>query len=187
MAAVVSAISLVALVVYTISAWKLLRFAKDQADAAREQAVAATMAIQASLSETRQIKNVGKSVVAAAIQRVYREIDYWKSINIANLQALYALPQVRLRVENETEVIQFARRISADAAGELSSAFDNLIFAEREIEILRAVKASDLNFLNRHVKSANEYLDLSKVDLDAAKEHLRAAVGATEPSADNAR
>jgi len=91
-----------------------------------------------------------------------------------------------LRVENETEVIQFARRISADAAGELSSAFDNLIFAEREIEILRAVKAPDLSFLSKHAQSANEYLDHSKMDLDAAREHLRAAVGSTEPSSGNA-
>ena len=143
------------------------------------------MAIKGSLRETQLTKAVGKSVVAAAIQRVYREIDYWKSINISNLQALYAIPQVRLRAENEAEVIQFARRISAEAASELSSAFDNLIFAEREIEILRAVKASDLGFLSKHAQSANDFLDHSKLDLDAAMTHLRDATRSAEQSADD--
>jgi hypothetical protein len=65
------------------------------------------------------------------MQRAVKEIEYWQNANI--MDVIDFIPPVQLLPINQTEILEQARRISAEGAAHLSGVFDNLMYAEREL------------------------------------------------------
>jgi hypothetical protein len=141
--------------------------AQEQSHASSAQAAAAQKSIHFAWQQSQQELGVARSVIAAAMQRAMKEIEYWQ--NLDSLEVLTCLPPIQLVPVNQTEILEYARKVSAAGAAHLSGVFDNLLYAEREITILQRSKIRDAKFLNRHSETENEFLKFAFLDLQAAQ------------------
>src|SRR5580765_725752 len=122
--------------------------------------------IEFARQQAQEARSIARSVVAAAMQRAMKEIEYWLNVNI--MDVIDFIPPVQLVPSTQTEILEHARKISVEGAAHLSGVFDNLLYAERELTILQRRKIKDPQVLRRHGDSANEFLKFAFVDLQAA-------------------
>lgn len=141
--------------------------AQEQSHASSAQASAARQMMGFALRQAQEVKSIARTVVVAAMQRSMKEIEYWR--NVDSMEVIACLPPIRLLPENQMEILERARTLSAGGSTHLSGAFDNLRCAEREIAILQGSRIKDAKFLRKHSEAANEFLKLAFVDLQAAQ------------------
>ncbi len=143
--------------------------AQEQSRASSAQASAAQQSIKFAWQQSLEASAIARSVVAAAMQRAMKEIEYWKNIDNDYLAVTSCLPPIQLVPPNQMEILEHGRKICAEGAAHLSGVFDNLLYAEREITILQRSGRRDANFLSKHSQTANEFLNLAFLDLQAAQ------------------
>ena len=160
----------------------ILEESRKSRQAAERQASAAEVSIRVLRQRLEEELGLSKTIVAAAIQAATRNIEYWKQANVYNLACTNALPRtINLLPVKYQSAIQHARRISVEASVELLGVFDNLRFAQTEIEILRDGKQTSPAFYQKHAKAAIEFLDLAQVDLETAQKYLGEAIQSQQP------
>ena len=170
-AAVVNAAAVLILVAvtawYAWSTHRILRATKRQADVAE----ASLNVAQHQLQEQAQI---GKMIIANAIQTATADIEYWKEIGVLNLAATRALPaNIDLVPANAGSALEHASRISKEAAAELQAAFNCLRRARGELEMLRDGQQTSGDFYEKHTRSVIKWLEDAKVKIESASGKLR--------------
>jgi hypothetical protein len=150
---------------------------------AEDQARIAEKRFERQRAEAKQQNHMGRSVVAAALQSALRNVEYWNVTGFHNLAARHALPSaIALVPDNSGPAIEYASRLSTDAAAELASAFDNLRLAQTELQILRA-GPEQLDDYERRFHLIHALLKSAETDLKAAQEYLQNAVVENEERA----
>ena len=147
--------------------------AQEQSHASSAQASAARQSIEFAWQQSQEAKAIARSVVAAAMQTTMKEVEHWQ--NVDDMAILTCLPPIQLVPANRTEILEHARKISAQGAACLSSVFDNLIYAERELTILQRSVTRQGEFLRKHTEAANEFLKFAFVDLQSAQLEFQSA------------
>ena len=147
--------------------------AQEQSHASSAQASAARQSIEFAWQQSQESKAIARSVVAAATQTAMKEVEYWQ--NVDDMAIIACLPPIQLVPANRTEILEHARRICAEGAARLSSVFDNLMYAERELTIPQRSVSRQGEFLKKHTVAANEFLKFAFMDLQAAQREFHSA------------
>lgn len=167
---------------YAWSTQKILDESRKSREATERQATAAEESIRALRQRLEEEAGLSRTIVAATIQTVTRNIDHWKSLNIPNLAVIYGLPgTIDLLPPDYDSAVQHARRISVEASVELAGTFDDLRLAKTEIEILRDAKQTSPAFYQQHSNTAINALNQATLDLGKAQEYLQEAIKKKQP------
>jgi hypothetical protein len=114
--------------------------AQLQARAARDQASIAQRSLETLQQQFEEQAGLANSVVQTTMDSAMSAIEYWKAQDLPKLANMGCLPPTdALAPPNAAAAVHHARRIHADSARRLSSAFDDLQAATSEIEIMRAL------------------------------------------------
>jgi hypothetical protein len=143
--------------------------------AAEKQASAAQRSVDLLTSQIQEQLGLGRSVVKSAIESALSAIAYWKQRPLTSVAMAPGLPPSdNLVPANALAAVEQARRISSEAAEQLSSAFDDLRNAVNEIERLRhnTPEARGLGFLETTASHAPQYLDDALRKLQVVKGSL---------------
>ncbi len=124
-----------------------------------------------------QVENqraVGRMIVANVIQSASLKTKYWKNAKIANLAVTYRLPQTFGLVPDQAgSALEHASQISKEGAARLRNAFDFLMFAQIELEILRDAKQTCGDFYDKYVKSVMDWLDRAEEEIELATNEFK--------------
>lgn len=171
------AVATVALVIvtgyYAFSTYKILGESQKTREATERLATSSEQANILLRQQIEEAAGVGSKVVRSAIRTALQYIDYWKRANIPDLASRNALPSKIDLVPSDAEVaLHHAGRISPDGNVELLKAFNNLRFAQNEIEVLMADKMRDPGFIEEHSQRAIGFIDLAAAHLRSAEKYL---------------
>lgn len=156
-------INAVAVTILAVITWRYAKAAKRQADAADET----PGSLRQQLAEQKEI---GRMIVANAIQSASGKINFWRNANIEKLANYNQLPQtINLVPDQAGSALEYAARTSKEAAAELRSAFDLLIIAQTELEILRG----GTDERNHYAASVQRRLHEAQATIDSAETRLR--------------
>ena len=118
--------------------------AKQSATAAEGSANAATQSLELMRQQMEEQADLGRSIVKTTVDTAAATIDHWRALKVPNLQVT-RLPNTDDLVPSRADsAVEHARRISQEAALKLSSAFDDLRNARRELETLRNTQHPNL-------------------------------------------
>jgi alkanesulfonate monooxygenase SsuD/methylene tetrahydromethanopterin reductase-like flavin-dependent oxidoreductase (luciferase family) len=128
-----------------------MRAAKDNAQATKQSASAAqgsaSSAAESLTLMRQQIEeqaDLGRSVVQTTVDTAVATVAHWRALSLPEL-VVSRIPNTDDLVPSRADsAVEHARRISQEAAGKLSSAFDDLRNARRQLETLRNVPFPDL-------------------------------------------
>lgn len=160
------------LVLVGVTAWyawstrKILRAAERQAQVSEDtlKNLKAQVAVQA---------EVGRMIVANAIQTARAGIDYWKAASVITLAVRGALPTtIDLVPADADAALECAARISPVAAAELRSGFDCLRRVRGELGIMRGAQNTTGEFYGTHQHEVNHWLDMATAEIESAERHL---------------
>ncbi len=191
-AAAVQALASVASVIFAgILVWTTIRYARStaeileesrksrkaaesQASAGEAQARAAFESIALVRQQLEDQLGLGRSVIHSAIDSAVSAISYWKERPVTHVAKASGLPPSdNLIPANAVSAVEHARRVSPQAAQQLSSAFDDLQHAKNEIERIRllgrAAGTAGQGFLEQSPSKAPEYLDSAFKKLQLVK------------------
>jgi hypothetical protein len=144
--------------------------AQEQSRASSAQASSAQQMINFVRQQAEEATLIARSLVAAGMQRAMKEVEYWRNVD----SGIVPLVPIQLVPPNYLEILEHARKISAQGAKHLSGAFDNLLFAERELTIIQRSR-SGVEFLKKHAAAANELLIFAFTDLKEAQLEFQTA------------
>jgi hypothetical protein len=116
--------------------------AQQSARAAQSSAGAASQSAALMHQQLEEQANLGRSIVQTTVDSASAAVDHWKSINIRSLNASQIPNSEDLVPARADSAVEHARRISQEAAAKLSSAFDDLGNARRELDIVRSYSGS---------------------------------------------
>jgi hypothetical protein len=175
LAAVVNAVSVVVLVWitkrYSESTAAILEESRKARAAAESQASAARQSVAVLQRQFEEQLGLGLSVVKNTIDSAISSISYWKQRDLkTGARAPGFPPSDGLTPSNAISAVEHARRISAEVAQHLSSAFDALRNTRNEIERMRAVgSAKSTTFLETSPSRADEFLSDAFAKLQKAR------------------
>jgi len=116
--------------------------AKQSASAAQSSAGAASESAALMRQEFYDQADLGRSIVQTTIDSAIATIDHWRSLGIQHYASTQLPPTDDLIPATANSAVERARRISSQAAAKLSSAFDDLRRARRELETQRDVSGN---------------------------------------------
>lgn len=132
----------------TYAATQAAQAAKDNASAAQKSAGAAESSANAAFQSIHLMReqiedqaDLGKGIVQTTVDSATAAIDNWKNLNIRNLSASQIPDTDDLVPSRADSAVEHARRLSPAAAAKLSSAFDDLRNARRELTVVRSYSA----------------------------------------------
>ena len=178
---VINALAVVVLVFvtawYAKSSAKILQETRKTNQAVERQAQAAEKQLKALQEQMTRQAISEKAVIANVMQTALSDIEYWQSANISNLATSRQLPQHIDLVPTDAGIaLLYVSHVSCDAWGELQAAFTHLRYTRGELEILRDAHVTGGSFFDTHIHRATENLRLAAASLEAARNHLQAAV-----------
>jgi hypothetical protein len=118
--------------------------AKQSASAAQSSANAAFQSVHLMRQQIEEQADLGRSIVQTSIDTAIATIAHWRELNIPDLQVARIPTTDDLVPSRADSAVEHARRISPEVAGKLSSAFDDLRNARRELETLRNAPRQEL-------------------------------------------
>lgn len=140
----------------------------------QKQAEIADQSLRELREQVRVQQQVGRMIVANAIQSASAQIEFWTDHRIAGLANSRRLPKtINLVPDQAGSALEHASRISTEAAANLRSAFDALAFAQINLEILRDAENTTGDFYDRYRAAAVEQLNTARTEIDAAVGSLR--------------
>jgi hypothetical protein len=160
---------------YARSTDAILRESEKARLAAENQASAAQKSVDLLMSQLQEQLGLGRGVIQSTIESALTAIAYWKQRPLTSVAAAPGLPPSdNLIPANALAAVEHARRISPEAAQQLSSAFDDLRNAVNEIERVRhnTPEARGLGFLETTASNAPHYLDEASKKLEQVNSQL---------------
>jgi len=125
-------------ILYLRTTNRILTESRKSREAAEKQALAAQRSVDLLQQQFAEQLGLGRSVVQSAIDSAIAAISYWKQRPLTHVAKASGFPPSdNLIPANALAAVDHARRISPQAAEDLSSAFDDLRNAVNEIERTR--------------------------------------------------
>lgn len=151
--AVEAGASAVSAILAAVLVWTTIKYARGTARileesrmvrlAAEAQAAAAQRSLELLRQQLEEQLGLGRSVIHSTITSATSAIAYWKEQDLKSLAKVHGLPSTDSLVPgNALSAVDYARRISPEAAQELSAAFDDLRHARNEIDSMKQVDAT---------------------------------------------
>jgi hypothetical protein len=168
-ASVVNAVSVVALVCitayYAEKTAEILDESRKARIASETQAAAAQRNLDFLQIQFEEERGLGRTVIQSAIESALSAISYWKQRPVTDFSKGAGFPAPdNLIPASALAAVEHARRISADTARQLSSAFDDLRNAKSEIERVR-LSLGGVGYLERTPSQAPTYLAYAETKL----------------------
>ena len=145
--------------------------AQSQASAAQAQATATHETLTLLKQQLEEQLGLGRGIVQSAVDSAVSAILYWKQRPLTHVAKAPGFPPSdNLVPTNAIAAVEHARRISPQAAQELSSAFDDLRNAVNEIERTRLLSsAAREGFVEETPSAAPAFLDSAFKKLQQVK------------------
>jgi hypothetical protein len=171
---VLTAVLVVTTILYLRATNRILVESRKSRAAAESQASAAQRTIGLLQQQLEEQMGLGKLIVKEAIHSTRQTIEYWNGQpGIGQLAEAHGLPPVdRVLPSNWENILEHARRISADGAASLTQAFDNLKKMCDEVERTRGIAKRQGAFMFPLPSRAPEFLRAARASLDDAEAKL---------------
>lgn len=172
-----TAVATIALVIvtgyYAYSTYKILGESQKTREATERLANFSEEANKLLRQQIEESAGLGIRIIRSAIQTALQNIDYWRTANILDLANRNALPPKIALVPSDAEfALHHAGRISSDGYVELLKAFNNLRFAENELEVLIPDKIRSPGFIQTHAERSLGFINNAADHLHSAEKYL---------------
>jgi len=133
--------------------------AKQSAGAAQSSAGAASESAALMREQFYEQANRDRSIVQTTVNSAVANIDHWRNLPIKNFGSAQIPPTDDLVPATADSAVECARRISSEATTLLSSAFDDMRKARRELETQRKAASNRPIPMDRVESYLNSALD----------------------------
>jgi hypothetical protein len=162
-------------ILYLRATNRILLESRKSREAAERQASAAQRSVDLLQRQFAEQLGLGRAIVQSAVESALSAISYWNQRPLTKAAAGPGFPPPdNLIPANADAAVEHARRISPEAAQELSSAFDDLRNAVSEIERIRLISSATrgMGYLETTPSAAPVFLREASVKLQSVKARL---------------